>query len=115
MKDKFVAGHKFDSNKEKFALIPPSALFEVAKVFTYGANKYEPHNWEKGISYSRLFSACMRHLWKWWRGEDKDPESNISHLSHAAANIFFLLHYEYNKRKYKTFDDRSFNEKNKNT
>lgn len=100
-----VKGKKFDGDKPRYDLLAPEALEEIAKVLTYGAKKYEARNWEKGISYGRVFSACMRHLWAWWGGEDDDPETGISHLAHAGCSIIFLLTYV--KRNQNNLDDRS--------
>lgn len=36
----------------------------------------------------------MRHMWAWWGGQDKDPETGFSHLAHAACCIAFLMAYE---------------------
>jgi len=94
---------KGDYGKLRFDLVPVYALEEITRVFSYGSVKYTDRNWESGLSWSRPFAACMRHMWAWWRGEDLDPESKISHLAHAACNIMFLLDYS----KYKqSFDDR---------
>ena len=97
-------GLKYDTEKLRYDLIPPEILEELAKVLTYGANKYEEHNWEKGMKWSRVFGALMRHMWSWWKGENVDPETGYSHLSHALCNIVFLVTYE--QRKMKQFDDR---------
>lgn len=51
-------------------------------------------NWEQGMSWGRVFAALMRHMWAWWRGEDKDPETGESHLWHAGCCIAFLIAYE---------------------
>ncbi len=55
------------------------------------------HNWAKGMKYSRVFGACMRHLWQWWWTGEPDKESGKSHLWHAAACIAFLIAYEVRK------------------
>lgn len=86
-------GIKHDSNKLRYDLIPPEALEGLAQVYTFGANKYDDRNWEKGIKYSRVFAAIMRHLWAWFRGEDKDIESRLSHLDHASWGCFALRTY----------------------
>jgi hypothetical protein len=99
-----TGGKKHDGGKPRYDLLPPEALEEVTKVFTFGAGKYGDRNWEGGISYGRCFAACMRHLWAWWRGEATDPETGISHLAHAGANVFFLLTYE--RRGMAKLDDR---------
>lgn len=87
-------GRKDDQEKLRYDLIPPEALEALADVLTYGAAKYAPRNWEKGVASWRVFGALMRHLWKWWGGETIDPESGKPHLSHAITNIAFLIAYE---------------------
>jgi len=87
-------GHKYDENKEPMDLIPPEMLYAVASVLHYGAQKYEPRNWEKGMRWGRVFAALMRHMWAWWRGEKEDHETGMSHLWHAACCISFLIAYE---------------------
>jgi hypothetical protein len=69
-------------------------LFEIGKVLTFGAQKYAPRNWEKGIKYSRVYGALLRHLFAWWWGERTDPETGIHHLAHAGFCVLFLLCYE---------------------
>lgn len=86
-------GRKDDAGKAPFHLIPPEVLFELAEVLRYGEAKYAARNWEKGMHWSRPFSAAMRHLWAWWRGEDLDPESGLPHLSHAICCVAFLVAY----------------------
>lgn len=90
-------GVKFDDDKPRYDLIPPEALEGLAKVLTFGAKKYAPRNWEKGMLWGRVFGAAMRHLWAWWRGENTDPETGLSHLDHAACCIAFLQAYEVRK------------------
>jgi hypothetical protein len=98
-----MSGTKYDEGKIDWSLLPESTD-EMLKVLAFGADKYGRGNWEKGIVYSRLFSACLRHLWAWWRGEELDPETGLSHLDHAAANIAFLSTYV--KRGMESLDDR---------
>lgn len=90
-------GRKDDQSKVRMDLFPPEAVFAVSQILTFGATKYEDRNWEKGMKWGRVFGACMRHMWAWWMGEDKDPETGYSHLWHAACNIVFLITYEQRK------------------
>lgn len=83
---------KFDNNKLRYSLIPPIAMRELAKVLTYGAKKYKPNNWQKVDDLERYVDALYRHLEAWRSGETNDPESGLSHLSHAITNISFLLY-----------------------
>jgi len=87
-------GNKFDGGKLPWHLLPPDALEEITRVLQFGANKYGDRNWEQGMAWHRPFSALMRHMWAWWRGEDTDPETGITHLAHAGCCILFLLAYE---------------------
>jgi hypothetical protein len=87
-------GLKYDTGKVPLELLPPEALTEIAKVLAFGAEKYGRHNWRKGMAWSRLIGAILRRLFAWMLGEDKDPESGLSHLSHAGCDLLFLLTYE---------------------
>ncbi|MEN9763182.1 MAG: hypothetical protein RI906_3008 [Pseudomonadota bacterium] len=89
--------------KTRFDLIPFEAIGEIADVLEYGANKYEAHNWARGAEWSRYFSALCRHIFAWWGGEDKDPETGFSHLAHAGCNLLFLMTFQ--RRSWGT-DDR---------
>ena len=98
---------KFDGDKLRYDLIPHETLESLAKVLTFGAQKYEAHNWKKGFSYMRIYSSLMRHLISWLKGEDKDPETGFLHLEHALCNICFLAYYAKYKSYYEIiFDDR---------
>ena len=86
-------GRKDDKGKLRFDLIPARPLETLAAVYTMGGAKYEVRNWEKGIAWSRIFAAIMRHLWAFWRGETHDPESGLPHPVHAAWGCFALLEF----------------------
>ena len=98
-------GRKDDGGKLRMDLLAPEAIKGVAEVLTYGAAKYDDRNWEAGIRWGRVFAALMRHLWKWWGGEDFDEESGLHHLDHAACCLHFLQTYRHTK---KSFDDRPY-------
>ena len=87
-------GVKFDTGKPPMGLLPWKALTEIAKVLDFGAKKYNSYNWAKGMKWSRLYDAALRHLSVWIEGEDKDQETGLSHLAHAGCCILFLLTYE---------------------
>jgi nucleoside 2-deoxyribosyltransferase len=96
-------GVKFDQGKTRYDLIPGYPLNELAKIYTYGTQKYDDNNWRKGMKWGRLFGAMMRHAWAFWRGESIDPESGLHHLAHAAWQCFALMDYEKTKPE---LDDR---------
>lgn len=84
---------KYDSDKPPISLIPRSALLGAANVLNFGKQKYAAHNWRKGMEWSRLIDATLRHLMAFNEGEDKDSESNLNHLHHALVDIMFLCEY----------------------
>ena len=108
-----TAGVKHDAGKPALHLLPVEALEEIAQVLSYGEKKYNSWNWAQGFKWSRLYGATLRHLYAHMRGENKDPETGLSHLAHVGCNILFLLYHEMHKIG---VDDRhvrptSFNER----
>lgn len=84
-------GQKFDQDKPRMDLIDGYAAEELAKVLTFGAKKYAPHNWRKGIVLSRLIAASARHLFAIMRGEDIDEETGLAHASHLMCCAMFMV------------------------
>lgn len=91
-----LEGKKHDGGKPPMALLSSDALFEIAKVLEFGAIKYDAWNWKGGFKWTRVASAVLRHIFQWLRGEDKDPETGLSHLAHACCGLMFLLDFEVN-------------------
>lgn len=100
---KLKEGTKFDTGKPRMDLISGYALLQVGRVCTYGAVKYDDHNWRKGIKWSRIIAAMFRHLVCFMMGETYDEESGLHHLSHLAWGCFVLLEYSITRPDY---DDR---------
>lgn len=91
---------------ENYALIPWDAMDEIARVYEFGAQKYAAHNYRKGYEWSKSFAALCRHIFAFWRGEDRDSESGLSHLAHAGFHVLGLLSFWLDKERYSKFDDR---------
>ena len=89
-----TGGRKDDQGKTPWHLFPWDAAEAICRVLEFGAKKYAPRNWEKGMDWDRPFSACIRHLTSWHQGEAKDAETGLSHLWHAGCCILFLISYE---------------------
>lgn len=83
-------GTKYDQEKPRLDLLDPDAMEGLAKVLTFGAKKYDAHNWRNGIVYSRLMAALHRHLLAIQRGEDFDAESGLPHIDHLGCCWMFL-------------------------
>ena len=99
----FGTALKFDQDKLPLHLLSTEAMNQTAAVLAFGAQKYAAHNWRKGFAWSRPLAAAMRHITAFNAGEDKDPESGLSHLAHAACCIMFLLEFE---KTHQELDDR---------
>lgn len=100
-------GVKHDLNKCRLDLIPIDALWELGRVYTKGAIKYADWNWSKGLKYSRVYAALLRHLFTWWWAkEQNDPETTCHHLASVAWAAFTLMHYDMNYEMYKNYDNR---------
>lgn len=89
-----LEGRKDDGGKDPWHLAPWDAFRAIVMVLRFGANKYAPRNWERGMAWSRLFSATQRHLTAWWEGEKSDPETGMSHIWHAGCCVAFLIAFE---------------------
>lgn len=86
----WTKGVKFDGAKPRMDLLDPEFLEHVAQVLTFGAQKYDAHNWRQGITVSRLIGAAYRHLGAINKGEDLDPESGLPHAAHLGCCVMFL-------------------------
>lgn len=90
-------GLKLDDKKIRMDLLPFDCLEEIAKVLTYGAEKYAPDNWKiVKNAKERYEAALIRHLSAYKQGEINDPESGLSHISHVACNALFLIFFNKN-------------------
>ena len=90
-------GIKHDAGKLPMDLIPHEAIIALAAVLRHGEQTYGRNNWRKGMKWSRLIAACLRHLWAWIAGEEKDAESGLPHLWHALCCLAFLVAYRETK------------------
>lgn len=84
-------GTKNDNGKAPMHFLTREFLEGTAKAQGFGSRKYGDFNFTKGIEYTRLLDAAMRHITAFTWGENKDPESLESHISHAAANLNMLM------------------------
>lgn len=75
-----------NTDKGAYALLPPHALYRLARTLQKGAQKYDARNWEKGIETDRFMESALRHLFQYLEGyRDED------HLSQAAFNVMCLI------------------------
>lgn len=89
---------KFDAGKPMWDLLDLKVIERIVEVLTYGAHKYAPNGWRSvPDADKRYHAALMRHLAAYQSGEYFDEETGLTHLAHAACNIYFLLAFEQGK------------------
>jgi hypothetical protein len=71
--------------------VPRREIPGIVRVLGFGAAKYEPRGWEKGIPFSRIYAAACRHAESYLAGDYVDEESGQAHQSHFWCNVVFLL------------------------
>lgn len=93
-------GMKYDTGKPRMWLLPFVSLYEIAKVLTFGANKYAAHSWQTVPNgEERHTNALLRHLTAIQEGEVRDEESGLLHWSHVGCNALFLIWFAVQKEK----------------
>lgn len=86
---------RFIKGKIRYDLIPSFPIEELAKVYTYGCEKYDDDNWRKGMKWRKnVIGSLKRHLEKWIKGEKLDDESNCHHLAMVIWQCCCLMEYE---------------------
>jgi hypothetical protein len=88
-----LSGDRYNTGKRKWGLLSFKALEPLVKVLEFGASKYAPYNWAKGLSFTETFECLQRHVIAWYNGEDNDPETGHSHMAHVLCNAMFLMHF----------------------
>ena len=83
-------GLRFNDSKPKWSLVPQTALIPMVRVLEFGATKYAPYNWMKGLSVTEICESLKRHLDAFMEGENTDKESLLSHIGHIQCNALFL-------------------------
>ena len=88
---------KKDDGKSRLDLLPPEAIIALGDLYKVGALKYTDRGWEEGMDWGRCAGALLRHVFKWMKGEDYDPETGAHHMIAVAWGAFAL--YTYHVRK----------------
>jgi len=68
----------------------PHAVEGAARVMAFGAEKYDLHNWKKGLKYTAQADSLLRHLEAFLNGEAIDKDSGLPHVDHVLVNALFL-------------------------
>jgi hypothetical protein len=94
---------RYNQGKLQWSLVDFKSLEGLVRVLEMGAKKYDKHNWKKGMPVTQVSESLMRHLFAFLNGENTDPESGLSHISHVICNAMFI---EYIMREKPEYDDR---------
>lgn len=84
---------KKDGGKPPIDLIDTEFLEDVAQVLAFGAKKYAPGGWRKGMHLGKCLAGVLRHCFAMLRGEYRDPESGCQHAAHAVCGLMFAWRY----------------------
>lgn len=84
-------GGEKDQKLAQVGGVDPLALLALGEVAGFGAKKYARYNFMKGYAWSLSYDALQRHLNLFWSGQDKDDESGLYHIAHAAWHCLALL------------------------
>ena len=91
---------RYNEGKPQWRYIDWKSLEPMVKVMEYGASKYAPENWRKGLNTTEVLESLARHLFALMNGEEIDPESGQLHIGHIFCNaMFWQYHNEKNKTK----------------
>ncbi len=95
-------GKKYDVGKPRLAEMIQdfrNPLIEVARVWGFGAEKYEKGNWRYVLGgQDRYTNAMLRHLCA--EADDlKDDESELLHAAHVAWNALARLQFILDQQK----------------
>jgi hypothetical protein len=94
-------GLRYNEGKRKWSLVHFKSLEPMIEVLEYGANKYAPKNWQKGLDKSEILESLQRHVAKLFDGEDIDSESGLHHIGHIMCNAMFYSYFLHNKTNQK--------------
>ena len=80
-------------DKLRWELLPLEDVEDIVRVYTAGAKKYGPDQWQNlpdGIK--RYKAALLRHLVEFDKGNEIDEETGCRHLAQVAWNAIAMLH-----------------------
>lgn len=88
--------------KAPMSTLSMPVVYEMALAMLDGGCKYRRHNYRiAGVRVSIYYDAAMRHITRWWEGEELDldvieedgtvtPGSGLPHLAHAMACLMII-------------------------
>lgn len=92
---------RFNEGKLKWGLVHWPSIEPLVSVLMFGAEKYAPNNWKKGLDLEEILESAQRHLISLFNGEENDSESKLSHAGHIMCNMMFYIYFKNNKKNAK--------------
>lgn len=92
MQEKSVA-LRYNAGKLQWHLVDFDSLKPLVEVLMYGAQKYSPDNWKKGMDLNVILDCLQRHTVELMQGRPIDQESGKPHIGHVLANAMMYAYY----------------------
>ncbi len=90
---------RYNEGKPKWSLVHFKSLEPLVRVLMYGADKYAPDNWKKGLDKKEILDSMQRHLCELIDGNKLDEESKMEHIGHIMANAMFYSYFDNEDQK----------------
>lgn len=97
--EKKAHGLRYNDGKLKWSYVHFQSMEPMVRVLMFGAQKYEPRNWQRGLNKEEILESMQRHLAKMMDGEENDPESGLSHIGHIMCNAMFWSYMDLRDKK----------------
>lgn len=94
-----TTGLRFNQGKLRWSLVDFKSIEPLVQVLMFGAEKYDDHNWKKGLNQIEILESMQRHLVQLMSGEINDSESKLPHIGHILCNAMFFHYFELQKIK----------------
>jgi len=84
--------HSSGTAKAPLHLWPISATIHACYALFAGRTKYGHLNWRSTpVCASVYYAALLRHMGKWWEGQDYDPDDGTHHIGNGLACLAILI------------------------
>jgi hypothetical protein len=87
---------RYNKGKLAWGLIHWKCLSFMVEVLMFGAQKYAPNDWKKGMNRTKLLESMQRHVSALFDGETHDEDSKFHHIGHVMCNCMFYAFYVLN-------------------
>lgn len=91
-----MAAERHNQNKLRWNLVDFKSVEEMLKVLEFGAVRYAPDNWKKGLNKEEILESTQRHLVELFNNNTIDDDSKLHHMGHIMCNAMFYLFHERN-------------------